>query len=115
MEIVAFSIFFLYVLKNILDGEPFFDDPPRGLIILFILFAAMIALVLFQMIPLPEGLLKLISPATLSTYATFGNYPAGAFHPVTLNPEATRQELFRVLAYAAVFNVTERNGVHNKA
>jgi hypothetical protein len=28
MEIVAFSIFFLYLIKNILDEKPFFDDPP---------------------------------------------------------------------------------------
>lgn len=105
IEIVAFSIFFLYLIRNILDEKPFFTDPPRFLTTLFILFAAMIALVLFQMIPLPEGLLKLISPATLSTHATFGNYPAGAFHPITLNSWATRQELFRVLAYGAVFFV----------
>ena len=105
MEIVAFSIFFLYLIKKILDEKPFFNDPPRGLITMFILFAAMIALVLFQMIPIPEGLLKLISPATLSTYSTFGNDPTGAFHPVSLNPDATRQELFKVLAYAAIFFV----------
>jgi len=65
----------------------------------------MIALALFQMVPLPEGLLKLISPASLTTYATFGNAPAGAYHPISLNPDATRRELFRVLAYAAIFFV----------
>ena len=128
MEIVAFSIFFLYLMKKIIEistspnrhsgenasqnrhsGESrnpvFFPDRPRFLTTLFILFGAMIALVLFQMIPLPVGLLKAISPATLSTYTAFGNYPAGAFHPITLNPWATRQELFRVLAYAAIFFV----------
>jgi O-antigen ligase len=132
MEIVAFSIFFLYVGKRILEkiwghkpispeigvvspdspechsresGNLFFYERPRGLTTLFILFAAMIALALFQMVPLPEGLLKWISPASLSTYATFGNYPAGTFHPITLNPWATRQELFKVLAYAAIFFV----------
>ena len=72
---------------------------------LFILFVAMITLVLFQMVPLPEALLKIISPSSLATYRDFGSYPAGTFHPVSLNPYATRQELFRVLAYAAVFFV----------
>ncbi len=85
MEIVAFSIFFLYVIRNILGERPFFDDPPGGLITLFILFAAMIALVIFQMISLPEGILKLISPASLTTYSTFGNYPAGADHILNYN------------------------------
>jgi O-antigen ligase len=118
MEIVTFSIFFLYLIKKIIEmsippdrhsGESrnpvFFLDRPRGLTTLFILFAAMIALVLFQMIPLPEGLLKLISPASLYTYNTFGNAPTGTFHPVTVHPWATRQELFKVLAYAAIFFV----------
>jgi O-antigen ligase len=135
MEIIAFSIFFLYLIKRTLDmsaqchpsagsipdghssagsppdrhsresGNPVFYESPHRLTALFILFAAMIALVLFQMIPMPEGLLKLISPASLSTYSTFGNYPAGAFHPISLNPAATLRELLRVLAYAAIFFV----------
>lgn len=89
------------------DGRrgPAIPDPPRGLTILFILFAAMIALVLFQMVPLPEGLLKWISPASHATYTTLGSAQAGGFHPITINPWATRQELFRVLAYAAIFFV----------
>jgi O-antigen ligase len=113
MEIVAFSIFFLYLIKRTLDMGKYGDiNQFRQKLVLcphiyplLILFAAMIALVLFQMIPLPEGLLKLISPTSLATYQTFGSDPAGAFHPVTLNPWATRQELFRVLAYAAIFFV----------
>jgi len=36
---------------------------------------------------------------------TFGNYPAGAYHQISLNPDATRQELLRILAYAAIFYV----------
>ena len=87
------------------SGNLFFYERPRGLTTLFILFAAMIALALFQMVPLPEGVLKLISPVSLSTYATFGNAPAGAYHPISINPDATRRELFRVLAYAAIFFV----------
>ena len=86
-------------------GNLFLYERPRGLTVLFILFAAMIALALFQMVPLPESVLKLISPASLTTYATFGNAPAGAYHPISINPDATRRELFRVLAYAAIFFV----------
>jgi O-antigen ligase len=104
MEIVAFSLFFLYVIHHILAGKPFFDARPGGSTILLILFMVVIALVLFQMLPLPRGLLKLISPASLSTWQAFGNDPTGAsYHPVTLNPWATRQELFKVLSYVAIF------------
>ena len=57
------------------------------------------------MLPLPEALLKAISPSSLATYRDFGNSPGGALHPISLNPDASRQELFRLLAYAAIFFV----------
>ncbi|MDP3029163.1 MAG: O-antigen ligase family protein [Deltaproteobacteria bacterium] len=133
MEITAFSIFFLLILKKCLQT---FEQPATGhyekqndalsvrdaitrfvtprpegprqsqtLTCLFILFAALILLILFQMLPLPDFLLQIISPAALETYRKFGDYAAGAFHPVSINPYATRQELFKLLSYAAVFFV----------
>jgi hypothetical protein len=73
--------------------------PSSALCLLFFL------LCLFQLLPLPEALLKAISPSSLATYQDFSNGPADAFHPVSLNPDATRQALFRLLCYAAVFFV----------
>ncbi|MDI6726174.1 MAG: O-antigen ligase family protein [Smithellaceae bacterium] len=135
MEIAAFSILFLYLIKRTIEmsaqchssagsiadrhsragspperhsresGNPVFYESPRGLIALFILFAFMIALILFQMLPLPESLLQVISPAALATYRDFGNYPPRAYHPISLNPFATRQALFSFLSYGAVFFV----------
>ena len=118
MEIVAFSIFFLYLIKKTLENpvplslqrqsaRQFFrqGNRPRFLSILCILFILLIFINLFQMLPLPEALLKAISPASLATYRDFGNTPDGAFHPISLNPDATRQELFRLLCYAAIFFV----------
>lgn len=125
MEIVAFSIFFLYLIKKILErpehitlqGQNHRQLSGNGSILrLFtapcplplapcLLFLLLIILVLFQMLPLPEVLLKAISPSGLATYRDFVNAPVGMYHPISLSPDATRQELFRVLSYSAVFFV----------
>ncbi len=98
MEITAFSLFCLYIPRFRADG-------PRFLTNLLILFMALIAVILFQMLPLPALLLNIISPASLETYRQFLNNPEGTFYPVSINPYATRQELLKLLAYAAVFFV----------
>ena len=122
MEIIAFTLFFFSLLKRILQNpsvishqstalrpllltvlsnlsSAFNRHLPSALCLLFFL------LCLFQMLPLPETLLKVLSPMSLATYRTFGNNPAGTLHPISLNPDASRQELFRLLAYAATFFV----------
>jgi hypothetical protein len=53
--------------------------PSSALCLLFFL------LCLFQLLPLPEALLKAISPSSLAMYRDFSNGPADAFHPVSLN------------------------------
>jgi O-antigen ligase len=118
MEIISFFIFFLYLIKRILE-KPFqlslqvpsprqsisFGNSHRFLSILLILFGLFIFICIFQMIPLSESLLKAISPSSLAIYRDFGNFPAGSFHPISLNPDETRLELFRILSYAAIFFV----------
>ncbi|OHE24436.1 MAG: hypothetical protein A2Z43_03645 [Syntrophobacterales bacterium RBG_19FT_COMBO_59_10] len=104
MEIIAFSLFFLLLLKKTLEPSPA-SDSRHPLTSLSILFICLTGIILFQMLPLPEALLQIISPSALATYRNFGNYAAGAFHPVSIAPYATRQELFKLFAYAAVFFV----------
>ncbi|MDZ4164453.1 MAG: O-antigen ligase family protein [Smithellaceae bacterium] len=114
MEITAFSIFFLYLIKKTLEtsADKFGDITQfhQKLVLCpqiyqIILFALLVIFILLQMLPLPESLLRVISPAALATYRDFGNYPPGTYHPVSLNPLATRQALFLFLSYAAVFFV----------
>jgi O-antigen ligase len=104
LEIIAFSLFFLLLLKKTLEPSPA-PTPRHPLAWLSILFICLTGVILFQIIPLPDFLLKIISPTALATYRNFGNDAAGAFHPVSINPYLTRQELFKLLAYAAVFFV----------
>jgi len=125
MEITAFTLFFIYLIKKILQNpQPSAPSPnpssalrryplsvirylssapnrplPSVLCLLFLL------LTLFQMQPLPEAIIKLISPASLTTYQIFGNNPAATLHPISLNLDATRQEIFLLLSHAAIFFV----------
>ncbi len=113
MEIAAFILFFLYLIKKVLENRVAFSfaltsqrEPSRQgrfLLIFSILIFLWSVLVLFQMLPVPASLLRLVSPASLATYRDFANSPAGAFHPVSLNPDATRQEFFRFLSYGMIF------------
>ena len=123
MEIIAFTLFFLYLIKKILQNPPSSLRPPPSVLCPYLssvishpssafnhhlpsaLCLLFFLLCLFQMLPLPEALLKVISPSSLATYRDFGNSPGGALHPISLNPDASRQELFRLLAYAAIFFV----------
>ncbi len=108
MEIIAFSIFFLYLIKKTLEYPVSLALSPQSSVFRHlpsVLCLLLFLLCLFQMLPLPEALLKAISPSSLATYRDFGNSPAGAFHPISLNTDATRQELFRILCYAAIFFV----------
>ncbi len=69
-----------------------------------LLFGAFIA---FQLIPLPSGVLQILSPKTWDIYSTAiaeygGGEPARNF-PISLNPHKTRIELLKVIAYFGVF------------
>ncbi|MFO7667338.1 MAG: O-antigen ligase family protein [Desulfobacterales bacterium] len=104
LEITAFSLFFLLLLKKVFELSRV-SDSRHPLKCLSILFICLAGIILFQMLPLPEALLQIISPTALATHRNFGNHATGAFHTVSINPYATRQELFKLLAYAAVFVV----------
>ena len=110
MEIVAFALFFLLLLHKTLEPEPATDAKPdhdarHPLKWLSILFICLTGVILLQVIPLPDFMLNIISPNSLATYRDFGNDAAGAFHPISINPYLTRQGLFKLFAYAAVFFV----------
>jgi O-antigen ligase len=74
-----------------------------------VFFALFIALALLQMLPLPPGLLAVVSPAALAIHRTLGASPAGAARPVSICPGATQRDLLLLLAYAAVFAVVVRH------
>ncbi|MBV8545135.1 MAG: O-antigen ligase family protein [Acidobacteria bacterium] len=71
-----------------------------------VLFVLVIAL---QLLPLPPGILALISPqsaviwARATHVAALAGVNAGTNHPITIDPQHTALHFYRVLAYFAVF------------
>jgi O-antigen ligase len=106
MQIAAFCLLLILFLKNAsLNGAMSLMPSRSAVAVAAFLFAGLAGLFLLQMIPLPEKLLGLVSPSAMAVFKKFGNYAAGTLHTISINPYATRQELFNLLAYAAVFYV----------
>jgi O-antigen ligase len=80
--------------------------PGRFWIIGGVLFIVVIAL---QLVPLPNGLLALISPQSSAIWtrathvATLAGINASANHPITIDPQHTALHLYRALACFATF------------
>lgn len=103
MEIVVFGLFFTQV--GTLGAQLPRSGSARAILILFLLF---VGLVLFQLWPLPGATLERVSPAAYETWTRFGGAAPGDLRTVSLYPDATLQELLRLLACAAVFTVVAR-------
>jgi O-antigen ligase len=73
-------------------------------IILFLL-SLFLAFILFQMIPLPSGIIKFLSPKTfeLRRQLSIINGPAPIAYPVSFLPFATQIEFFKWLTLAGLF------------
>lgn len=106
MQITAFCLLLILLLKNAsINGTMSLMPARSAFAIAAVLFGGLAGLFLLQMLPLPEKLLGLISPSSLAVYKKFGSYATCTLHTISINPYATRQELFNLLAYAAVFYV----------
>ncbi|HDM08491.1 MAG TPA: hypothetical protein ENF97_00010, partial [Candidatus Omnitrophica bacterium] len=68
-----------------------------GLSFLFIL--------IFQLIPLPPSVLRLVSPETYHTLVQFSLQDKIGWHPLTIYPWATLREFLKVLAYGMLYLV----------
>ena len=71
---------------------------------------AFIVVVAIQLLPLPDAVLRVISPASASIWSGASraaslvtSAPAATAHPITLDPGSTWLHLFRVIAFFAVF------------
>ncbi|MBI5204613.1 MAG: O-antigen ligase family protein [Nitrospirae bacterium] len=108
MEIVAFIVFGAWLMKaqgakRIEQGAEGREQGAKPLLLIFI--GSLILITILQIIPLSEQLLSLISPSSSSVYKTFTNDAAGSWRTISIYPDATRGELFKLLSYAAIFLV----------
>lgn len=99
IEGISFLLLFIFPSKSVLEGKISLVKIPAWPLFLFIFLIA------FQLIPLPEYLLSVISPNTLLLYK---NFRVNFLPPFTLSiyPEATISMFLQFLSFIAVFFVT---------
>jgi O-antigen ligase len=85
-------------------------DRPRALVVWTIGATAFLVLVGMQLAPLPPAVLAMVSPQSSSIWARAdavgkraGLGTPAANHPITVDPEATSREFFRLMALLATF------------
>lgn len=98
IEAFSFFLFFIFILR-LLARERFklVKLPALTFLLLF-------PLILFQLLPLTQGILSFISPTTVNLYREFR---VGSHHNFTLSiyPEATVRMFLQLLSFAAIFFV----------
>jgi putative inorganic carbon (HCO3(-)) transporter len=71
-----------------------------------LLFSLWLAYILAQTLPLPDGLLALLSPVSYEHHRQAAFDPATAYRSLSLDPSATLADLGKDLAYVALFFLT---------
>lgn len=126
MEIVSFIIFGAWLMKT-----QSAESPPRdrrasrahragrigqgakgreqGAGSILILLVSFILIAILQIIPLHEKVLSVISLSTIRVYKTFADDAFGTWRTLSLYQGATIDELFKLLAYSAIFLVIINN------
>lgn len=107
MEVHVFLLIVIWMVWIMLSRRlPVVDciDPIRLLRLPGILpFGLFVALLMLQLIPLPETVVRPLSPSTNALYRQFLPDWPGTRQPLSLHPAATRLGLFKCLAYAGLF------------
>ena len=100
MEFVAFIVFGAWLLRMcVLKKIEFYATP-----LLFCMLAlAVVGLV--QIIPMPQAMLGLISPSSLTVYKTFAIDTEPVWRPISIDPQSTIDDIWKLLSYTAVFAV----------
>ncbi len=117
MEVVIFSLLLLQLwtggigaMKPAVEKTGEGMSPSDGIVhpkYLFRTFLLMVPILLFlvvgffQLVPLPMGMVRIISPGIAGLYEKLG--VSSGFHPLTLSVYATTATLLKWSAYAAVF------------
>jgi len=68
-----------------------------------ILFALFLLLILFQLLPLPSGILKILSPKTFAIRSALSLEPSASSFPLSFFPLLTQIEFFKWLTLAGLF------------
>jgi O-antigen ligase len=100
MEIASFVVFGAWLL-TLRQGNEKSVILPMFLVAL----VGLVLVVLLQLVPLPGTVLAAVSPATARLYQRFSLSGEASWRTISIHPDATEEELFKLIAYAAVFIV----------
>ena len=99
MESLAILALLLLFFRN--KDQVFYEVPGIVPLVLFL------AYILIQLVPLPPGVIKFISPTTYSLYhETVGIVEPVGWMSISINQKATLAEFFRFAAYVGIYVVT---------
>lgn len=100
METSSFIVFGAWLLKQSASRKFEFYLTP----ILYFVFALAVVAVI-QIIPLPPRLLGIVSSSTMRVYRAFFDDNGTVWRTISIAPQSTMDELWKLLSYAAVFTV----------
>jgi O-antigen ligase len=104
MQIAAFILFTVWLHKASKETTITLEAG-----ILLKLFGLFLVLVVVQLLPMPMGLLDILSPGSAAIYRGAGDEAGVSWHPISLYRQATLSELLNLLAYGAVFIVVSNH------
>lgn len=99
MEIIVFIVFGAWSVKSGLRFGAGMSWP------LLALLTAGLTLPLLQIVPLPAGIVRLVSPSLVDLYTQVGAPGQEGWMPLSMNTRATIEEWFRITAYVLIFIV----------
>ncbi|MBU4264342.1 MAG: O-antigen ligase family protein [Proteobacteria bacterium] len=107
MELACFSALLIRLTSN--WKKPLYSVPGLLPLLLFV------AYLILQILPLPCGLVALLSPAAFELHqGTLGIIGMPDFIPLSVNPHATLAEVFRFASYACLYILTVQLLAHPK-
>ncbi len=102
MEAATFFALLLFLLEKIRQKETALYEIP-GIIPLL----CFLSYIVLQLIPLPSGIMAIISPETYGLYQTTRSFDQPiAWMSFSINKKATVEEFFRILSYGAFYMLT---------
>jgi len=113
---VLLIVWFAKVISQRKKGYSSTDSQRKHIFLIstpfIVAIALFFALILLQFVPLPDFLIKIISPASYRIYTEGASYTASAapnLLPLSVCTQATEEEFYKFLAYAAIFFLIVNN------
>lgn len=101
LEAIVLLALLLVIVQSLVSKQPL--APVQGLLPLSLL----LGWILLQVVPLPVALLAHVSPATVEIYQPYFQLaPDAGFISLSLNPDSTLYEFFRISSFVAFYVLT---------